>query len=171
MFSGLCLKADARRLRVNALGEITEREFRGYRDQTIADAGDTEAMVHAMAAEILRYRHVGHVRFPKPTHVAVPMCWTASGPSSAAVPAMGSRRFIRSSSYLEDDGMQRITHRWSSLPPRVNCCVANVAHRARPLWAEPRCIDMPRGVPFIAARGEHRSSHGRTGRPVIATVQ
>ena len=39
------------------LGAITEREFRGYRDQTIADAGDAEATLHAMAAEILRYRH------------------------------------------------------------------------------------------------------------------
>ena len=47
---------------VEKLGEITEREFRGYWDQTIADAGDTEATLHAMAAEILRYRHVGHVR-------------------------------------------------------------------------------------------------------------
>jgi len=49
---------------VEKLGEITEREFRGYWDQTIADAGDTEATLQAMAAEILRYRHVGHVRFP-----------------------------------------------------------------------------------------------------------
>jgi hypothetical protein len=40
----------------------SKREFRGYWDQTIADAGDTEATLHAMAAEILRYRHVGHVR-------------------------------------------------------------------------------------------------------------
>ena len=44
-------------------GEITEREFRGYWDQTIADAGDPEASLHAMAAEILRYRYVGHVRY------------------------------------------------------------------------------------------------------------
>ncbi|MEK9281821.1 MULTISPECIES: hypothetical protein [unclassified Bradyrhizobium] len=28
----------------------------------------------------------------------------------AAVPAMNSRRFIRSSLHLEDDGTQRITH-------------------------------------------------------------
>ena len=55
---------------VEKLGEITEREFRGYWDQTIADAGDTEAALHAMAAEILRYRHVGHVRFHYP--------WTTS---------------------------------------------------------------------------------------------
>jgi hypothetical protein len=48
---------------VEKLGEITEREFLGYWDQTIADAGDTEATLRAMAAEILRYRHVGHVRF------------------------------------------------------------------------------------------------------------
>jgi hypothetical protein len=48
---------------VEKLGEITEREFRGYWDQTIADASDTEATLQAMAAEILRYRHVGHVRF------------------------------------------------------------------------------------------------------------
>jgi hypothetical protein len=40
---------------VEKLGEITEREFRGYWDQTIADAGDTEATLHAMAAEIRRY--------------------------------------------------------------------------------------------------------------------
>ena len=42
--------------------EITEREFRGYWDQ-IADAGGTEATLQVMAAEILRYRHLGHVRF------------------------------------------------------------------------------------------------------------
>ena len=38
------------------LGEITEREFRGYWDQTIADAGNTEATLQAMAAEITHYR-------------------------------------------------------------------------------------------------------------------
>ena len=36
--------------------------------------------------------------------------------SSAAVAAVNSRRFIRSSSQLEDDGTHRITSRWSSLP-------------------------------------------------------
>ena len=37
---------------VEKLGEITEREFRGYWDQTIADASDTGPTLHAMAAEI-----------------------------------------------------------------------------------------------------------------------
>ena len=39
--------------------------------------------------------------------------------SSAAVAAMNSRRFIRSSSQLEDDGTQSITSRWSSHSLRV----------------------------------------------------
>ena len=40
--------------------------------------------------------------------------------SSAAVAAMNSRRFIRSSSQLEDDGTYRITSRWSSHSVRAN---------------------------------------------------
>ena len=48
---------------VEKLGGITEREFRGCWDQTIADAGDTEATLQAMAAKILRYRQLGDVRF------------------------------------------------------------------------------------------------------------
>ena len=36
---------------VEKLGEITEREFRGYWDQTIADAGDPEATLQAMARQ------------------------------------------------------------------------------------------------------------------------
>ena len=63
------------------LVEITELEFRGYWDQTIADAGDTEAALHAMAAEILRYRHVGHVRFQcLPSNIGAPCVLDSLGP-------------------------------------------------------------------------------------------
>jgi hypothetical protein len=58
---------------VEKLGEITEREFCGYWDQTIADAGDTEATLQAMAAKILRYRQLGDVSFHLPMNIAVPV--------------------------------------------------------------------------------------------------
>ena len=67
---------------VEKLGEITEREFRGYWDQTIADAGDTEATLHAMAAKILRYRHLGACPLPLAClRTLVPLvCWDSLGP-------------------------------------------------------------------------------------------
>jgi hypothetical protein len=48
------------------------------RAEVIAEfaAGDTEATLHAMVAEILHYRHVGHVPFHLPMDLAVPVGWT-----------------------------------------------------------------------------------------------
>ena len=51
----------------------------------------------------------------KPSRRRVPCARERRGEtSSAAVAAMNSRRFIRSSSQLEDDGTQSITSRWWS---------------------------------------------------------
>ena len=53
------------------LEEYREKE-RQQRDAVIAEfaAGDTEATLQAMAAEI-RYRHLGHCSLPLPMDIAV----------------------------------------------------------------------------------------------------
>jgi len=62
---------------VEKLGEITEREFRGYWDQTFADAGDTEATLQAMAVKILSYRQRLQCL---PTNIGAPCVLNSLGP-------------------------------------------------------------------------------------------
>src|SRR5215211_7404820 len=77
-------------------------------------------------------RGAGYSKPPKkPIRCDFPCACTCLGEtSSAAVTAMNSRRFIRSSLQLEDEGTQDTTSQWSSHSLRVQCCVADAARDA-----------------------------------------
>ena len=140
----------------------------------------------AAAPRIVSLANAGK-RSRKPIRRGVPCAHERRGEtSSAAVAAMNSRRFIRSSSQLEDDGAQSITFRWSSHSLRVQmlrrqCGTrqrdgygsnSEVAAVASQVCSTPnnRHSPLERTRPFGANNGKDRACIATSGRSCALTA-